>query len=977
MGESFVDVLEEFLRVTHFNRPQLADAADISRETVESWFKRDSTPRHTEDIIRIARALRLSEYAANRLCKAAKRSDLHLLHEEAQRKRDNKLLELLTFWTEGEAAALSASGVAVVPFQAPRLDTVFVGRQEEFTQVKQALLADSRICVILGMGGIGKSSLAAYIAGRLRWQFADGVLWARIPDPRPGEELAIEDRLMPILGTFAEAYGRDVSQYADLDSRARIVREVLTNKRALIVIDNLQSSQELDFLVPGTPMCSTLITTRYPKSVQGYYKEVVRVHPFKDEDGLALLGNFVGPKRIVEEKAGAQAIIDFVGGLPLALRIIGSTLAESPYLTIAEYADMLATAEGQLAHLEDWQDATKSVRASFELSYRRLDPPSQRLFTTLALFDGDHFSIAAVAAAVQTNPVQVKLQMGRLVSVSLLDAFAADERTQISPTEVSKTELGMLERYRLHSLLKLFAREKFSGVLAPIQQSIVTYYMNLAHTYRQKSYRLLDLDWANMDGVFRWLWGQNAWPLVVELVNDLTFINLGTVGFLEARGYWAKALNWLEDLLGQPVVKDDLELVSMLRLKAGAFAFRLAQFTEAERHLQQAYEVARQLADNDTTLLIKAYICEWMSQLLSQRDFDQALVWSEQGVDLIRHTQADALLPEKGYLLIRHATNLARRGDLAEARPQIEKALTRLPPLPTAARISAYITLGRICSLQGEPDHARAYWQQGEADARMIGDDLRLARIRLNLAAEADEQGRFAESLQYNQQALQLYQRLGDVEGEGLVSSNLAFTYLVQQSDTASALPHLQNAEQLAEQHDLQDVKLFSLVNRAHWHLHFQEYDQASVLLQAALELSQKLEEASSYAEILRLQSRVAQHNQDFGRAMALIEESLRVAAENDLEAGISWRCQGDIAVALGNKLQAEATYQHSLRLLKNYPLEQARTQLALAKYYLDYQAAAKARTLLAPARDTFERLQAVYELKQADKLATQLISPR
>lgn len=972
MNESFVEVLEEFLRARHYSRGQLADLAQLPRETVDSWFKRNSTPRHTEDIIRIAQVLNLSESNANRLFRAARRPEIHGLIEEAQRSKNENLLQLLSIWSKAPRAESSDQPIPMAPFQAPRLDTPFLGRTTEFKQSREWLLTNDRVCVILGMGGVGKSFLAAYIAAQLHPLFPDGVLWARIPDSQPANDLPIADKLMPILGTFAEAYGRDVSQYADLDSRVRIVHEVLAKKRALVVLDNLQSSQELELLLPGTKLCSILITTRYPKSIQGY-KTVVHLTPFQAADGLALLGSFVGTERIKDEKIGAQQIIDFVGGLPLALRVIGSTLAAAPYLTIAEYSDMLLIEESSLTHLEDWQDTSKSVRASFELSYRRLDDLSQVLFATLALFDNEDFSVDALCAVTRANPVQVKLQMGRLTSVSLVETVTVSDREFLSSIAPDKAQQSILERYRLHSLLRLFAREKFASDPALMNQRLIDYYIQLTHRYRQQGYRLLDLDWGNIERSLAWLQAHHHWPQVTEMLNNLTFVNLGILGFLDARGYWLKAQYWLEALLRQPTTVVDIQLKAMLHLKVGAFAFRLAQFAQAEENLRLAHELTGQLPATDTTGLIKAYICEFMSQLLSHDDIQQGLQWSNQGIEVIRCTQALLLMPEKGYLSIRHATNLARIGDFSSARKEIQEALIALPNYPTPARISAFITLGRICSLQGESADAQSYWQRGEADAKAIGDNLRLARLWLNLAAQADERGLFTESIKYNRQALELYQRIGDVNGEGLVSSNLAFTYLVQQGEVEVARPYLEAAESLAEKHKLPDVELFAKVNRAHWHLHFQTYDQASILLKEAWALSEKLEELPSQAEILRLQAEIAQYQRDYNNALSLIRQSLEIAKGNPLEEGIGWRVKGNIYTAMRDGEQAETAYQQSIELLADYIFEQARTQVALSRHYTKQNARKEARQTLALAEKTLETLRVTHELAKARALLNQL----
>ena len=72
--------------------------------------------------------------------------------------------------------------------------------------------------------------MAAHVAYQLKDHFVDGVLWA---------EMDSSD-VMTVLATFAAAFGLDVSQYVDLGSRSRVVRELLAHKRVLIVLDNVK-----------------------------------------------------------------------------------------------------------------------------------------------------------------------------------------------------------------------------------------------------------------------------------------------------------------------------------------------------------------------------------------------------------------------------------------------------------------------------------------------------------------------------------------------------------------------------------------------------------------------------------------------------------------------------------------------------------------------------------------------------------------
>ena len=104
-----------------------------------------------------------------------------------------------------------------------------------------------------GMGGVGKTALAARLAYQLREHFSDGVLWAR---------LDTSDTLS-VLAAFAAAYGQDVSPHRDVAGRAAAVRGILAGKRVLIVLDNAEESAQIrPLLPPSTGQIGVIIWNR-------------------------------------------------------------------------------------------------------------------------------------------------------------------------------------------------------------------------------------------------------------------------------------------------------------------------------------------------------------------------------------------------------------------------------------------------------------------------------------------------------------------------------------------------------------------------------------------------------------------------------------------------------------------------------------------------------------------------------------------
>jgi hypothetical protein len=157
------------------------------------------------------------------------------------------------------------------------------------------------------------------------------------------------------------AYGHDVSEYPDLDSRGRVVRQLLAGKRVLMVLDNVRSSQEVVPLLPPSGSCAVLITTRrHDLSVtRGTYRFQLGLFSREKREALALFARILSLRRARQEEAILAEIADVLGHLPLAIAI---------HLT-------LCLAPRQPGKLGYRSSASSSVRSAVSLSQRSIQPP--------------------------------------------------------------------------------------------------------------------------------------------------------------------------------------------------------------------------------------------------------------------------------------------------------------------------------------------------------------------------------------------------------------------------------------------------------------------------------------------------------------------------------------------------------------------------------------------------------------------------
>lgn len=432
MTSLLADLLGQHLHRAHTSVNRLAKLSGVPQRTIANWLNGVILkPRHWQDVVKIGAALHLSESEVNALLKAAGQPTVAQLRAKAATDTDRALI--------GNWQLSNANFPLPSPFQVIADLPTFVGRTGEIAAIRHALLNNGRatICSLQGMGGVGKTSLAAHLAYRLRGDFPDGVLWAR---------LDTSDTLS-ILASFADAYGKDVSQYQDVESRATVVRHLLADKRVLLVLDNAQSSAEVrPLLPPTTGKPAVLLTSRHHLAVSDGWARL-DVEPFAAQSGetLALFARFLGARRADTEQESLLEIGQLLGHLPLALAITAGKLAADPGMTAVAYAALLRQNDARLGELirED-----RSVRLTFDASYAALPPDLQHFFIALGVFSGEDFSVEAAAAVAELSPSQAESHLQPLYRLSLVQ----EGRPGPEPLRV--------HRYRLHPLLRDYAREK-------------------------------------------------------------------------------------------------------------------------------------------------------------------------------------------------------------------------------------------------------------------------------------------------------------------------------------------------------------------------------------------------------------------------------------------------------------------------------------------------------------------------------------
>ncbi|SFW65924.1 AfsR/SARP family transcriptional regulator [Amycolatopsis australiensis] len=306
----------------------------------------------------------------------------------------------------------------------------FTGRAAELAELAAVLSGGDGVpvAVLSGEPGAGKSTLAVRAAHRLRAQYPDGQLYV----PLGGREIgAVLADLLRALGVPGPAVPDDVR------ARAAVFRGRLADRRVLVVLDDAADPEHVRTLLPGTPGCAVLVTSRQRLSgLAGAHR--LPVGPLSGAEAAELLDRLAGP-RVARERADAQRIIDACAGLPLALRIAGSRLAIRPHLRVAELAGRL---EDEVRRLDELTVSDLAVRGSIALSYDGLRPAARRAFRLVGrcrVADLPAWAVTTLIGADADEAVE------ELVEASLLEAHGPDATGE--------------GRYRMHNLVRLYAAE--------------------------------------------------------------------------------------------------------------------------------------------------------------------------------------------------------------------------------------------------------------------------------------------------------------------------------------------------------------------------------------------------------------------------------------------------------------------------------------------------------------------------------------
>ena len=294
------------------------------------------------------------------------------------------------------------------------------------------------VCAIDGMVGIGKTTFAVHWAHHVAKHFHDGQLYL---DLRGFDAGGSATSPADALYTLLHSLGVPADHIPDgLDARAGMYRSVLAKKRVLIVLDNARDVRQVRPLLPGSPGCLVIATSRNPLTGLAMTDgaRLLRLDLFPLSTAREALERRLGSDRVAAEPEAVEEIIRLCGRLPLALAIVAARAAHPGFTLAAIVADLRRT-QGRLDGF-DAAGMAANARTVFSWSYRHLSPQACRLFRLLSLQPAADITAAAAASLLGVPPNEAGRLIAELTGTALL--------TEYQPG-----------RYSFHDLIRAYARE--------------------------------------------------------------------------------------------------------------------------------------------------------------------------------------------------------------------------------------------------------------------------------------------------------------------------------------------------------------------------------------------------------------------------------------------------------------------------------------------------------------------------------------
>ncbi|HEU5381892.1 MAG TPA: tetratricopeptide repeat protein [Ktedonobacteraceae bacterium] len=665
-----------------------------------------------------------------------------------------------------------------------------VGRDEEMTRLKHRLRDGNSIALaaLNGLPGVGKTALAIALAHDpdIRAHFKDGILWAGL-GPNPNIQSHVSR-----WGTLLDMSSSEINKLNGIEAWAEALHRIIGLRTMLLVIDDAWTPESALALKVGGPTCAHLVTTRLPAvAAQIAVDGIITIGELHDEESLTLL-RALAPQAVEKEGQRVRELLTAVGGLPLALHLIGNYLRVQSYTgqnrrILSALQRLSNTGErlnisaphGPIEHHPSHPgDTHLSLHTIIAVSDQRLDSRARQAFYSLAAFPAKPNSFSEEAAlAVADCPVEV---LDLLIDAGLLESTSSD-------------------RYTLHQTIADYALLQLSEATA--HERLITYIANFVEIHR-KDYEILESESNTIVAALAVATEQERYVGLIRIICSLA-------PFLLSRGLYQLAEAHLHRAYDAAITQNDHHNLASILFYLGEMLMKQGQYEQAVQYLQEGLREARGIGDQSRVCMILAHL-GWVTW--KKGAIIQAEAYLQEGLTLARQF----LYQEQACSLLRVLGSVSHsQGNYAQAEAYLREGIALASQLrDREQRCVLLIDLGVTLTVQGESGQAEQTLLEALQIARQLGHQEWMSLSLFNLGDILIDQQRYTRAKEVFLEGLTLAQQIHHQEWTGGLLINLGnVTYKENASQAERAeyyfqeglrvLHHLPRPEFLAEALDV------------------------------------------------------------------------------------------------------------------------------------------------------------------------------